>query len=134
MEFTPEAVEIMTDDLAARVKYRLCVGYVIGERLYAMRKFVLAYPEMVDVEPPLDRLMQMCRRTYDQIEVPGEIIMPIFGYDLGAYCEYDDDGLPIGEWPPIGAAKITYTEKFLMKGGRLPPGYEHLMPMRWLKP
>jgi hypothetical protein len=29
--------------------------------------------------------MQSCRNTYDKIEVPGEIIILIFGYDLGEY-------------------------------------------------
>lgn len=85
MEFNPEAVDIMTNDITEQAKYRLCVGYVIGERLYSMRKFGVLNPKMVGVEQPLDRIMQSCRNTYDKIEVSGEIIIPIFGYDLGEY-------------------------------------------------
>jgi hypothetical protein len=133
MPFDPSVVDIMMTEYSPQVKYRLCVGYHIPKGLYAMRTFSL-----VDSQPglvhPQDTLMRACEHTYHGIQTSGEITIPIFGYDLGEPCEYDDDGLPIGTWPPIGEAKITYTDTFLMKHGRLPPGYAHLLPMRWLKP
>jgi hypothetical protein len=133
MPCDPSVVEIMMSAYSPRVKYRLCVGYQISQGLYAMRTFGL-----IDSQPglvhPQEQLMRACEHPYHGIPTSGEITIPIFGYDLGARCEYDDDGEPIGEWPHIGEAKITYTEKFLMKGSRWSPGYAHLMPIRWLKP
>jgi hypothetical protein len=134
MTCDPSVVDIMMSAYVPQVKYRLCVGYHIPKGLYSMRKFGLVSPRVAGEVHSQDTLMRACENTYNGIQTSGEITIPIFGYDLGARCEYDDDGEPIGEWPQIGEAKITYTEKFLMKNGGLLPGYNHLIPMQWFKP
>jgi hypothetical protein len=134
MKFDPSFVDIMTSESPQRVKYCLCIGYHISKGLYSMQKFGLISRWISGEVHPQEKLMTACKNTYNGIPTSGEIAIPIFGYDLGEYCEYDDEGEPIGKWPQIGEAKIKYTEKFLMKGGRLPPGYDHLIPMRWFKP
>lgn len=48
MEFNPEAVEIFTSEQPQCVKYRLCVGYVIGGTFYYMRKFGRIHPLVTD--------------------------------------------------------------------------------------
>jgi hypothetical protein len=134
MPCDPSVVDIMMSAYVPQVKYRLCVGYHISQGLYAMRKFGLVSPRVAGEVHPQDTMMRACEHTYHGIPTSGEITIPIFGYDLGEPCEYDDDGVPIGLWPPIGEATITSTEKFLMKGSRWSPGYAHLMPIRWRKP
>jgi hypothetical protein len=131
MEFNPDVIEIFTDMFSGKTKYRLCVGFVVGEHLYCMQKLGVIDWEP-DVVHPTPRHLDGCRRTYDNILVPGELTMPIYGYDLGEPCEYDDDGERIGEWPQLGAATIRYHDKFLMRSEKLPAGHTHRRPMRWL--
>jgi hypothetical protein len=130
MEFTPDAVDIFTSKLASNIKYHICVGYVIGDGLYYMRKFGMLYPKVKDEPQPVERIVEAVHRTYDVIPVSAEITIPVFAYTLGAACEYDDDGEPIGYWPQIGRLVLTSTDKLLLPGGKLPQAYEHLRPMQ----
>jgi hypothetical protein len=128
MPCDPRVVDRMMSAYAPQVKYRLCVGYQIPKALYAMRTFGLVESQPGRVHPQ-DTWIRACEHPYHGIPTSGAITIPIFGYDRGTRCAYDNDGEPIGEWPHMGEAKITYTEKFLMKGSRWSPGYDHLMPI-----
>jgi hypothetical protein len=130
MEFDPHAVEIFADASSGKTKYRLCVGFAIGEHLYYMKKFGLIDSEP-DVVHPSPKHLDACRGTYDHLEATGELAIPIFGYDLGEPYDYDDNGEPIGDWPELGTATIHYHDKFLMPGGTLPEGHTHRRRMRW---
>jgi hypothetical protein len=129
MEFDPEAVEVFTQDRSPFLKYRMIVGYTIDNKLFYMQKFGSVYLPTKE-KPYVEGISEICRRTYDQIQVPGEIEIPLYAYDFGALCEFDDNGMPIGDWEPIGRMTIQYHEKFLMPGGDLPMRYAHLLPFR----
>jgi hypothetical protein len=128
MAFDPQAVEIFTHDGGDTIKYRICVGYVIGDQLYYMRKFGLLYPRNDAEVQPTQRLIEAARNAYENIPDKGEIRIVVYGYDFGMPCDFDDDGLPIGHWPTIGDLILKYDGKFLLRGERIPPGYEHLRP------
>jgi hypothetical protein len=130
MEFTPDAVDIFTNEFTSTMKYRICVGYEIGERLYYMHKFGVLYPTVEGEALPTERIIESARRTYDAIEAPGEITIPVFAYHFGVPCEFDEDGEPIGDWPQIGRLVLQYNGKFLMPSAKLPQGYRHLSPFR----
>jgi hypothetical protein len=130
MECDPHAIDIFTDAFSGTTKYRLCVGYAIGEHLYCMKKL-----SMIDSQPdvvhPTPGNIDICRRAYVKIDATGELVLPVYGYDLGEPHEYDDDGELIGDWPQLGTMTISYRDKFLMPGGKLPEGYTHLRQLRW---
>jgi hypothetical protein len=130
MPFDPQAVEIFTSDLTPYIKYCLCVGYAIDAQLYCMRKFGAIHPAYDLIEREQARVIEAARRTYDRIPDMGELTYPVFAYDFGVPCDDDDDGEPIGDWPQIGTLTLRYTKKFLMPGGKLPQGQQHLVPFR----
>jgi hypothetical protein len=132
MRFDPSQVEIFTQEFSGQTKYGVWVGFAIGEQLYLIKKFGL-----IDTQPgvvhPLPKHLDACRQTYEYIEVPGQLVLPIYAHQLGVPCAFDDDGRPIGDWPQIGEDWISYGEIFMMPGGLLPDGYTHLQPMRWFE-
>lgn len=132
MEFSPDAVEIFTSEVESEVKCRMCVGYAIGDTLYSMQKFGGVIPIVDGESRPDQRITELARRSYECISNTGEISFDLFAYELGVPCEFDGDGLPIGEWPAIGKMTVNYTAKFLMPEGKLPLGYEHLLQLHLL--
>ena len=140
MEFTSDTIDFFVQDPAhigaanidgvQQLKCRMCVGYVIGNQLYHTQRMGAMWPLFPSDTDVRERMIEASRRTYEQISESGEITIAIFAYHLGVPCEWDDPGLPIGEWPQIGAMVLRYQEKFLMPGGQLPQNYRHVLPIR----
>jgi hypothetical protein len=129
MAFDPQAVDIFTHDAGDTTKYRICVGYVLGDQLYYMRKFGYLYPKHEHDVHPEQRIIEAARNAYDNIPERGDFRIVVYGYDFGMPCDFDDQGLPIGHWPKIGDLVLKYDGKFLLPSGKLPSGYEHLRPL-----
>jgi hypothetical protein len=132
MDFTSEAIDVMTSDRAGYAKCRIGVGYVIGKHLYSMQTFAAIYPS-VDGEPqPPDRIIAASQRTYDHIPPTGTVILPVFAHDLGVPCGgYDDaDDTHHVECEPVGEMVLNYVDKFLFINDKLPMEYAYLKPMR----
>lgn len=115
--------EIFRDADTGDCKVRVCVGLVLGSGLYLPKKFGA-------VGPSVDVLTAQVAETWERFPRQGLEEIQIFGWQLGAPYEVDDQGETVGSWPQAGTLLLPYHDAFLMPSGELPARYAHLRLMR----